>query len=345
MIKNIIRRQISNTFNNNKRKLILGLETSADDTCASIVSSNREILSNVVLKQNKIHEQYGGIHPLYAVQGHMMNLPIAVSKSMEDAKVKIEDLDAIATTQGPGMIGCLQVGIMGAKSISSILRKPLIGIHHMQAHALTCLLTEINPPAFPFFTLLCSGGHTMIVDVEDVNKMSILASTLDDSIGNAFDQIAKSLNIPWSLHPSNSPGGALENFADQFHNDINHDEDFNNFKKILKVPLPGQLQFSYSGLRSAFQRLLNEVDKNDKKKLRSLSRAFQYIAVKQLEDKLSLAFRNNSRSRRSSLIVSGGVASNTYLRNQLKTLTDKYNMDVYFPHPSLCTGKYFFKKI
>ncbi|TIB83606.1 peptidase M22, glycoprotease [Wallemia mellicola] len=330
-----MRRTLLPAFKDARRRLILALESSADDTCAAVVSSHREILSNVVLKQNNIHEQYGGIHPLYAVQGHMMNIPQAINDALRLSNLSLNDMDAIATTQGPGMPGCLQIAIVAAKALAGVSNKPLIGVHHMQAHALTCTLTEKTPPEFPFYTLLCSGGHTMIVDSESVHKMSILATSHDDSIGNAFDQAAKLLNIPWSLHPSNAPGAALEVFADQENIKANEVALIKEYRKKLRVPAPGQLLFSYSGLRSAFGRLVEESDKTEMTR-KALARAFQAAAVAQLKDKIELAL-DNAPSKPSSLVVSGGVASNGYLRKSLTELIERQNMSIYFPAPSLCT--------
>ena len=138
----MMRRSIFPVYRDARRRLILALESSADDTCAAIVSSEREILSNVVLKQDQIHEQYGGIHPLYATQGHMRNISTAISEAIRRSGVAFGELDAIATTEGPGMKGCLQIAMVAAKSLVGMSGLPLIGVHHMQAHALTCCLTE-----------------------------------------------------------------------------------------------------------------------------------------------------------------------------------------------------------
>ncbi|TIA83305.1 hypothetical protein E3P77_00829 [Wallemia ichthyophaga] len=332
-----MRRSIFPVYKDVRRRLILALESSADDTCAAIVSNHREILSNVVMKQDQIHEQYGGIHPLYATQGHMKNISPAISEAIRRAGVAFGDLDAIATTEGPGMKGCLQIAMVAAKSLVGVSGIPLVGVHHMQAHALTCCLTEENPPQFPFYTLLCSGGHTMIVDAEDVTKMRVLATTNDDSIGNAFDHAAKLLNIPWS---GKAPGAALEGFARHTEHLFGHKDEVDcrvkEYRQKLRVPAPSQLLFSYSGLRSAFSRLVDESDGGDVTRV-ALARAFQSAAVAQLADKVTLAL-SKSTVEPSSLVVSGGVASNGYLRERLSDVTGRHGLNIYFPAPALCTG-------
>ncbi|TIA88766.1 hypothetical protein E3P99_02407 [Wallemia hederae] len=332
----MMRRSIFPVYRDARRRLILALESSADDTCAAVVSSEREILSNVVLKQDQIHEQYGGIHPLYATQGHMRNISTAISEAIRRSGVAFGELDAIATTEGPGMKGCLQIAMVAAKALVGTSGLPLIGVHHMQAHALTCCLTEQHPPLFPFYTLLCSGGHTMIVDAQDVTRMRVLATTNDDSIGNAFDHAAKLLNIPWA---GKAPGAALEGFARAYEHRDEHKVDIESrvqtYRQKLRVPAPSQLMFSYSGLRSAFTRLVDENDAGELTRV-ALARAFQSAAVAQLADKITLAL-SRAPVKPSSLVVSGGVASNGYLRERLSRVTSDHGMNIYFPAPALCT--------
>jgi N6-L-threonylcarbamoyladenine synthase len=194
-----------------KPLVLLGLESSADDSCvslclvettpthaqrdilcfgpiyhriqASIVTSDRRILANVVLKQEALLEQYGGIHPLHAQHSHARNIPIAIQQVLREAKLTLKDLDGIAFTRGPGMAGCLQTCAASAKALAAATGLPLIGVHHMQAHALTPFLTEPEPPQFPFLTLLLSGGHTLLLLARSETSFEILATTHDESIG------------------------------------------------------------------------------------------------------------------------------------------------------------------
>lgn len=176
-----------------RRLLVLGIESSADDSCAAIVEcvgSIKTILASVVLKQQSIHEAYGGIHPLYAQKAHQRNVPLAIRQALLEARVQLHELDAIAYTRGPGMNACLAVGATAAKTLAAVTNKPLIGVHHMQAHALTVTLTESTPPPFPFLTLLLSGGHTLLVLARSESQFQILATTTDESIGYAMPFLA-----------------------------------------------------------------------------------------------------------------------------------------------------------
>ncbi|SJX60668.1 related to O-sialoglycoprotein endopeptidase [Sporisorium reilianum f. sp. reilianum] len=327
-------------------RLILGIETSCDDSCASIVSSDRTILSSIVTKQD--HSSTGGIHPLSAALGHHANLPSTIAAAIEHARISANDLDAIAVTQGPGMASSLGVGLSAAKTLSAVLGKPLIYVHHMQAHALTPLLTEAHPPTFPFLVLLVSGGHTMLVLARSVTHFRILATTTDDSIGDAFDKVARDLGIPWT----SAPGAALEALAAQ--SSAGGDT-------VFPIPCRGQPLFSYSGLKAAVQRHIESHGGSgmaDAQKA-SVAAAFQRAACAQLEDKLSMVLRPSSvkedaRNRAypridldgaagdeiKTLVCSGGVASNAFLRSRLREHLDglgRRDVDLQFPPLSLCT--------
>ncbi|TKY90843.1 hypothetical protein EX895_000841 [Sporisorium graminicola] len=336
----------------NKARLILGIETSCDDSCASIVSSDRTILSSIVTKQD--HSSTGGIHPLSAALGHHANLPATIATAIEQARIAASELDAIAVTQGPGMASCLGVGLSAAKTLSAVLRKPLIYVHHMQAHALTPLLTETHPPTFPFLVLLVSGGHTMLVLARSVTEFRILATTKDDSIGDAFDKVARDLGIPWT----SAPGAALEALAAR---SATEGEDI-----VFPIPCKGQPLFSYSGLKAAAQRHIDSRGGSGMAETEkaSIAAAFQRAACAQLEDKLSMLLRpshltQDSRHRPyprihldskggaggggdeiKTLVCSGGVASNSFLRRRLREHLDglgRADVDLQFPPLSLCT--------
>ncbi|CDS00627.1 related to probable O-sialoglycoprotein endopeptidase [Sporisorium scitamineum] len=328
-----------------KPRLILGIETSCDDSCASIVSSDRTILSSIVSKQD--HSSTGGIHPFSAALGHHANLPSTIAAAVEQANITTSDFDAIAVTQGPGMASSLGVGLSAAKTLSAVLHRPLIYVHHMQAHALTPLLTEADPPKFPFLVLLVSGGHTMLVLARSATEFSILATTKDDSIGDAFDKVARDLGIPWT----SAPGAALEALATQS----------TKQGPVFPTPCKGQPLFSYSGLKAAVQRHIEShggTDMDGTHKA-SIAAAFQRAACAQLEDKLSMVLRpshitQDSRHRAfpridldgaagdeiKALVCSGGVASNGFLRSRLREHLDglgREDVDLQFPPLSLCT--------
>ncbi|HYM94937.1 MAG TPA: tRNA (adenosine(37)-N6)-threonylcarbamoyltransferase complex transferase subunit TsaD, partial [Chitinophagaceae bacterium] len=192
---------------------ILAIESSCDETCAA-VCSNGKILSNIIASQ-KIHEQYGGVVPELASRAHMQNIVPVVDTALKIAKCKIQNIDAIAFTQSPGLIGALLVGSQFAKSLSLALNKPLIAVHHMQAHVLANLI-NVPKPSFPFLCLTVSGGHTQIVECESPIKIKILGETMDDAAGEAFDKSAKLLGLPY-------PGGPLiDKYANQGNPDKFH---------------------------------------------------------------------------------------------------------------------------
>ncbi|GAA5830146.1 hypothetical protein JCM3766R1_002798 [Sporobolomyces carnicolor] len=346
------RRFVSTRIDSERPRLVLGLESSADDSCAAVVSSSREILSNVVLKQNKIHESFGGIHPLHAQEAHQRNLPVAIKLALERANVRLDDLDAIAFTRGPGMYGCLSACAGAAKALSAASGKPLIGVHHMQAHALTPFLTasESSPaPRFPFLTLLLSGGHTLLLLCTSPNKFQILATTHDESIGQSFDKAARDLEIPWELGKG-SPGAALESFAftplPSTAISVEGESVGNVTDHPFPIPFRNQLSFSYAGLRSALTRIIasNPVQTMSPVQKQSIAKGFMVAAFKQVEEKLAMGLRKIEEDEGiqvEGLVVSGGVASNTYLRTQLRSKLDQLSpgrtIPLHFPPPALCT--------
>ncbi|KAI0296507.1 Gcp-like domain-containing protein [Multifurca ochricompacta] len=306
---------------------VLALESSADDTCAAVVTSSGNILSNVVLKQNHIHEGFGGIHPYRAVQAHQQNMPIAVRKALNDARMNAAEVDGIAFTRGPGMTGCLGVGSSAAKTLAAALNKPLVGVHHMQAHALTPILTSApNPPTFPFLTLLVSGGHTLLLLATSITQFRILATTPDESIGRVFDKVSRMLALPWSVK---GPGASLEEFvaASTVQEDL---------ALLMPRTMPGILRFSFTGLHSAVERFVTArggTEALDMSTRHALANAFQKAAVGQLEEKvaLALAWCEKQGIGVKHLVVSGGVASNLYLRESHDPIL------LVFPPAELCT--------
>ncbi|EAU91347.1 glycoprotease [Coprinopsis cinerea okayama7 len=317
---------------------ILAIESSADDTCAAVVDSSKRILSNVVLKQLHLHEKYGGIEPITAIQAHQRNMPLAVSRALKEANVDIvRDVNGIAFTRGPGMPSCLSVGMNAAQTLGAALGKPVIGVHHMQGHALTPLLTsdEANMPQFPFLTLLVSGGHTLILLAESNDKFKILADTADQAIGRVIDKVTALLAIPWT---SLGPGDALEKFCQ----DVPDSE-----KLVLGQPvMRGRKDFSFSGLHSQVERYIhakNGIEQLSEDERRVLAYSFQDSAFSQLEEKIQLAFswcQSQSINVRH-LVVSGGVASNQRLRQRLDHCLSRMDPDnpiqAVFPPPNLCT--------
>ncbi|KAI0737658.1 peptidase M22 glycoprotease [Daedaleopsis nitida] len=324
---------------------VLALESSADDTCAAVVTSDRQILSNVVINQQAFVEEYGGIHPFVALHAHQRNMARAVRRALSEAKLTLADIDGIAFTRGPGIPGCLSVCGNAARTLAAATNKPLVGVHHMQAHALTPFLTSPldSVPAFPFLTLLVSGGHTLLLLVTSRTAFRILATTLDESIGNAFDKVSKLLRIPYA---NRAPGAALEHFCAEHEHEHKHgDETVQDVPEVLLPrPMRGRLAFSYTGLHSTVERFLDARRGTlDERTHLGLARSFQRAAVAQLEEKLTLGMQLCAREGVAvrGLVVSGGVASNVFLRERLRACLDKESPEdpvpLVFPPPRLCT--------
>ncbi|TFK75318.1 peptidase M22, glycoprotease [Pluteus cervinus] len=317
---------------------VLAVESSADDTCAAVVRSNREILSNVVIKQNHLHESYGGIHPMIAIEAHQQNMPLAVQRALRDANVDItRDIDGIAFTRGPGIGGCLSVGSNAAKTLASALNKPVVGVHHMQAHALTSVLTSgPDVPRFPFLTLLVSGGHTLLLLATSEKSFRALATTRDESIGRAFDKVSRMLELKWS---TGGPGAALEKFCEAAPTSTLPGV------PALPLPMPKKLAFSYAALHSHVERYIHACGGSQNLDLptrQALACAFQTAAAAQLEEKLLLAIEwcNANAIRVGHVVVSGGVASNIFIRKRLEaclTIAGEEQISLVCPPPHLCT--------
>ncbi|KAJ7497128.1 Gcp-like domain-containing protein [Mycena latifolia] len=310
---------------------VLALESSADDTCAAVVDADRRIWSNVVVKQNHLHEQLGGIQPLVALLAHQRNMPRAVKQALTDARMDISDIDGIAFTRGPGISGCLSVACNAAKTLAAVHNKPVVGVHHMQAHALTVNLTSSSPPQFPSLTLLVSGGHTMIVLATSIVDFRILATTADKSVGSTIDRVVTLLKIKWS---ELGPGPALEAYCAE----PVPDEEGASYEP--PITMPGRLAFSFSGLHSWVERAIHAAGGVENVRKRALARAFQNAAFAQIEDKLRLALKWCGKHDYDvrTVVVSGGVASNSLLRQRLKTFLSGYDsMELVVPEPALCT--------
>ncbi|KAF7362052.1 tRNA N6-adenosine threonylcarbamoyltransferase, mitochondrial [Mycena venus] len=307
---------------------VLALETSADDTCAAIVDASRRVWSNVVVPQNYIHEAMGGIQPMVALLAHQRNIPTVVQRALTEAKLEMADIDGVAFTRGPGIPGCLSVCLNAAKTLAAANNKPLVGVHHMQAHALTPHLTLDSPPSFPFLSVLVSGGHTMIVLVSSLVDFRILCNTVDRSIGATIDRVVTLLKIPWT---DKGPGPGLEKFCAE-----RAPEDSGPAPKYdPPVPMPGKLAFSYAGLHSWVERTVSAAGGVEHVNRHALARAFQNSAFEQLETKLQLALRAHGHAVRH-VVVSGGVASNLHLRQRLKRSV-RGPVEFIFPEPALCT--------
>jgi N6-L-threonylcarbamoyladenine synthase len=299
--------------------IILGIESSCDETSASICIDG-EIKSNIIASQ-AIHAKYGGVVPELASRAHQQNIIPTVDQAIASAKIRKNDVDAVAFTRGPGLLGALLVGTSFAKSFALALDIPLIEVNHMQAHILAHFID--NPkPNFPFLCLTVSGGHTQIVLVKDYFEMDLIGETLDDAAGEAFDKTAKILNLPY-------PGGPLIDKHAK-------DGDPNAFK--LPEPQIPELNFSFSGLKTAILYLVqDEIKKNPNfldERMDDLCASVQSRIVSILLNKLKKAAKQTGVK---DIAIAGGVSANSGLRNGLLEMGQKYNWNVFIPKFEYCT--------
>ncbi len=314
-----------------KSPVVLGIETSCDETAVAIVSADKQILAHKILSQIDTHNEFGGVVPEIAARCHITHLDSLIAESLDEASLTVADLDGIAATTGPGLIGGLMVGVMTAKAMAKAAKKPFIAVNHLAGHALTARLNA--DVEFPFLLMLMSGGHCQILDVRSVADFKRLGTTIDDAAGEAFDKTAKLLGLGY-------PGGpAVEAAAKNGNPD--------RFK--LPRPLLGRpgCDFSFSGLKSAVRRIaetcsaqrgaLYEDDVAD------LCACFQSTMGRCLSDRLKRGmaiFRENHTMGQTSparLVVAGGVAANSSLRETLESLCIDEHFTLYAPPMDLCT--------
>ena len=305
----------------NKKPIILGIESSCDDTSAAILRG-RKILSNEIANQ-KVHAQYGGVVPELASRAHQKNIIPVVDLAIKKAKITKEEINAVAFTKGPGLLGSLLVGGSFAKSFALGMDIPLIAVNHMQAHILAHFIDEGKEmPKFPFLCLTVSGGHTQIVKVESTNKMVVIGTTIDDAAGEAFDKSAKILKLPY-------PGGPL---IDKYSNKGN----IHAFK--FGKPKVKDLDFSFSGLKtSILYKIKGNLQNNPnfiEENLKDLCASIQHSIVFILIDKIEKAIQKTGIKE---IAISGGVSANSYLRTELQKLADQKNYNLYIPKFQYCT--------
>ena len=299
--------------------IILAIESSCDETSVA-VCNNGKITSNVIANQT-IHENYGGVIPELASRVHQQNIVPVVHQALLDAKVDKRDIDAVAFTQGPGLLGSLLVGVSFAKSFALALDLPLISVNHMHAHILAHFIDEPKPQ-FPFLCLTVSGGHTQIVLVRSYNDMEIVGETLDDAAGEAFDKTAKILNLPY-------PGGPLIDKHAKLGNPL-----------AYKFPEPQikDLDFSFSGFKTAIMYFIRDNQKNNpdfiKENLDDICASVQYSIVQILMNKLKKAAKQYNIKE---VAIAGGVSANSGLRNALQAQEAELGWKTYIPAFVYCT--------
>ncbi len=303
-----------------EKVLILGIDTSCDDTSASVVLNGKKILSNIVSSQVAVHGQFGGIVPELASRRHIEMIWPVVNTALEQGGVKLSEITAISVCKGPGLIGSLLVGLCFAKSLSYVSGVPLIGVNHLEGHIYSNFLSE-PVPEYPFLTLIVSGGHTSLILVREFGDYEVLGSTRDDAAGEAFDKVAKLLGLPY-------PGGpVIEKLAKGAAPDM--------------IPLPRPmlnegLDFSFSGLKTAVKNELRARCPNppvDIETQKNLAASFQEAVIEVLLTKARRALRKTSVK---GIALSGGVAANGRLREAFMSLRDE-GFSVYLPEKPLCT--------
>ena len=298
---------------------IFAIESSCDETSAAVCKDGK-ILSNFIAGQ-KVHEKYGGVVPELASRAHMQNIVPVVDAALKEANVRLEEIDAIAFTQSPGLIGSLLVGSQFAKSMALALNKPLIAVHHMQAHVLSNLIPG-KKPSFPFLCLTVSGGHTQIVMANSASELKVIGETLDDAAGEAFDKSAKLLGLPY-------PGGPLiDKYA----------KEGNPKKFSFAEPQVDGLDFSFSGLKTSILYFLQKEIKNDtdfvQKNLVDLCASIQDRIVSILLKKFK---RAGLQTGIKDLCIAGGVSANSGLRKALNEMCEQNNWNAFIPPFEYCT--------
>ena len=310
--------------------IVLGIESSCDDTGVAIVNDKKEILGEALQSQEE-HKQYGGVVPEIAARAHLEHIEDLVSLCFKRAKMNLSDVDAIAASSGPGLIGGVVVGVMTAKSLALALNKPFIALNHLEGHALCARLS--NEVEFPYLLLLVSGGHCQILVVKNVGEYERLGTTIDDAAGEAFDKVAKMLGLGY-------PGGPMiEKLAAM--------GDENRFS--LPRPLLGSndCNLSFSGLKTAVRKIIESYSEDGdishailpKEDINDICACFQMTATDCLVRKLERAIKYFKQKYPTGkhLVVSGGVAANGYLRGKLKNLGEKYGLEFAAPPIKFCT--------
>ncbi len=318
---------------------ILGIESSCDETAAAVVEDGKRLLSNVVHSQIDIHAEYGGVVPEVAARSHIEMINPVINKALVDANCKWDDIDAIAVTYAPGLIGSLLVGTLAARTLAVLKQKPLYAIHHVEAHVYANFITEqaaalslalpSKQPSFPVLALIVSGGHSQLVLFRDHGDYELLGQTTDDAVGEAFDKVAKILGLPYPGGPSIAKA-ALEGDPHKY--------------QLPKAKVQGAYDFSFSGLKTAVLRAVQRETGVDftfpshqlpervtQRQRVDFAASFQRIAVETLVDKAEKAFRDYSPV---SVVIAGGVAANEELRREL---SERLPIEIEYAPMQLCT--------
>ncbi|EHO82689.1 hypothetical protein HMPREF0380_01546 [Eubacterium infirmum F0142] len=300
--------------------LTLSIESSCDETAAAVLANGRELLSNVISTQIETHKLYGGVVPEIASRQHLMNINSVIAKALDDAGVTISDIDLIAVTYGPGLIGALVIGVAAAKALALANDIPLVGVNHMHGHISSNYISypELEPP---FVSLVISGGHTNLINVKDYTDFEVIGSTRDDAVGEAYDKVARVIGLGY-------PGGPkIDNIAKVGNPEAIH------FKRVYLDK--DSLDFSFSGIKTAVLNYVNtERQANRELDISNIAAGFQEAIVDVLVDKSMQAVRQYGNGR---LVLAGGVAANSRIREAITRRCEKEGIKLYLPEKKLCT--------
>jgi len=296
---------------------ILGIESSCDETGVAIYHSTKGLIHHNLYSQIEMHNEYGGVVPELASRDHIRKLVPLIKQTLKESKLKQSDIDGIAYTAGPGLMGALLVGATTAKSLAWAWQVPAIAVHHMEGHLLAPMLEE-NPPPFPFIALLVSGGHTLLIQVDGIGQYTQLGESLDDAAGEAFDKTAKMLGLGYPGGPKVSK--LAEQGTDRF-----------KFPRPM-TDRPG-LDFSFSGLKTFTMNTINKTEKTDQDKA-DVAYAFQKATAETLSIKCKRALQQTELK---TLVIAGGVSANTKIRAELLKMTKKQQATLFFPRLEFCT--------
>ena len=300
--------------------LTLAIETSCDETACAVIENGREILSNIISSQIDIHRKFGGVVPEIASRKHIEAINNIIQEALDKANITFDDIDLIGVTQGPGLVGALLVGISAAKALAYGLEKPLIGVNHIQGHICANYIEhrDLEPP---FTCLVVSGGHTYLLNVKSYTEYELVGRTRDDAAGEAFDKVARSIGLPY-------PGGpyidklAKEGIKDSI-----------SFPRVYLED--DSYDFSFSGLKTAVLNYLNQTkQKGEEIVIENVAASFQQAVLDVLVNK---SFRLAEKTNSDKIVIAGGVAANSGLRNMLESRGKKENIEIFYPSKILCT--------
>ena len=298
--------------------IVLAIETSCDETAAAVIKNGREILSNVIVTQIDIHKKFGGVVPEVASRNHVVDINLVIQKAVEESGVRLQEMDVIAATYGPGLVGALLVGLSSAKALAYALNKPFVGVNHIEGHVAANYLAheDLKPP---FISLIVSGGHTHIVEVADYTVFNIIGKTKDDAAGEAYDKVARAMGLGY-------PGGpVLDKLAQEGEANI----------KFPQAMINEGYDFSFSGIKSAVLNYLNsKAMKNEAYQKEDVAASFQQAVVEVLVAKAIKATLDKGYDK---LALSGGVSANSQLREWAREKAEENGIKLYYPPLYLCT--------